>query len=258
MKSARGYTLVAMMVGITIMMVMIAAVLPLASTESKRDREAELVFRGRQYAEGVRVFHRRYARYPNTLKEMIDARPRTLRKLWKDPVTRSDKWGIISATLGAPIPGQTGNSGLPNSSSGLGGNTLGQTGGSTGTSSFGSTFGSASTKNQAAQPTPGPGLGVGPDGGEKKSGSSWGSTENLEQAAGGPVAGVYSLSHEKALKLYQGRDSYADWRFTEQTLTSGPDLGGIGAPGGPGIGGAAPPGSGLPGTGTGATGGFKK
>ena len=79
MKSSRGYTLVALMIGLTIMAILVAAVLPLASTEAQRDKEDELVFRGFQYAEGVRGFRRRYGRYPNTLKEMYEVRPRTLR-----------------------------------------------------------------------------------------------------------------------------------------------------------------------------------
>ena len=105
MKTGRGYTLVALMVGLTVMAILIAAVLPLASTQAQRDKEDELIFRGLQYAEGIRTFKRRYGRYPNALKEMYEIRPRTLRKLWKDPITNSDKWGLITVTTGAPLPG---------------------------------------------------------------------------------------------------------------------------------------------------------
>jgi type II secretory pathway pseudopilin PulG len=103
-KGNRGYTLVALIVGLTVMAILIAAVLPLASAESQRDKEAELIFRGLQYAEGIRNFQRRYGRHPNTLKEMFETRPRTLRKLWKDPMTNSLNWGLITAA-GAPLPG---------------------------------------------------------------------------------------------------------------------------------------------------------
>ncbi len=102
MKGNRGYTLVALIVGMAVMSILIAAVLPLASAEAQRDREAELIFRGLQYAEGIRNFKRRYGRSPNTLKEMYEMRPRTLRKLWKDPMTNSDKWGLITSA-GAPL-----------------------------------------------------------------------------------------------------------------------------------------------------------
>jgi len=102
---SRGFTLVALIIGMTVMSILIAAVLPMASMEAQRDKEAELIFRGFQYAEGIRTFRKRYGRYPNTLKEMYEVRPRTLRKLWKDPMTNSLKWGLITMAAGAPIPG---------------------------------------------------------------------------------------------------------------------------------------------------------
>jgi type II secretory pathway pseudopilin PulG len=106
-RRSRGYTLVALIVGMTVMSILIAAVLPMASTEAQRDKEAELIFRGLQYAEGIRTFRKRYGRYPNTLKEMYEVRPRTLRKLWKDPMTNSLNWGLITLASGAPLPGAT-------------------------------------------------------------------------------------------------------------------------------------------------------
>lgn len=114
-RNRRGYTLVALMVGITVMMIVIAAILPLASAEAQRSKEEELIFRGLQYAEGIRTFRRRYGRYPNSLKEMYEIRPRTLRKLWKDPITNTDDWGLITLTSGAPLPGQPGAGGAPGS-----------------------------------------------------------------------------------------------------------------------------------------------
>ncbi|MEO8584668.1 MAG: type II secretion system protein [Acidobacteriota bacterium] len=104
-RPSRGYTLVALIVGMAVMAILIAAVLPLASTEAQRDKEAELIFRGTQYAEGIRNFRKRYGRYPNTLKEMFEIRPRTLRKLWKDPMTNSNNWGLITLASGVPLPG---------------------------------------------------------------------------------------------------------------------------------------------------------
>lgn len=189
MKKSRGYTLVALAMGLTVMAILIAAVLPLASMESQRDKEDELIFRGIQYAEGIRNFRRRYGRYPNTLKEMYEVRPRTLRKLWKDPITNSDKWGIITLATGAPLPGQ----------------------GGPGTGSPMPPGSMPPTPAPTAAPTPG--FGAPPS------------------TTTGPVMGVYSLSKKKAFRLYQGRDVYNDWRFSEQTLVNtGPPM-----PPGPGI-----------------------
>jgi type II secretory pathway pseudopilin PulG len=187
-RGSRGYTLVALVMGMTIMAILIAAVLPLASTEAQRDKEDELIFRGFQYAEGIRGFRRRYGRYPNTLKEMFETRPRTLRKLWKDPITNSANWGIVSLTTGAPLPGTT--SPRPPG-------------------------GASPTPVPTAAPTPG--FGAPP------------------ATTTGPVTGVYSLSKKKAFRLFNGKDVYNEWRFTEQTLMNQAPQAPAGPPG-PGIG----------------------
>lgn len=188
MRRPRGYTLVALVMGMTIMAILIAAVLPLASTEAQRDKEDELIFRGFQYAEGIRGFRRRYGRYPNTLKEMFETRPRTLRKLWKDPITNSLNWGLVSLTTGGPLSGATPPRGRPGES-----------------------------PTPVPTPVPTPGFGAPPT------------------TTTGPVVGVYSLSKKKAFRLFNGRDTYSEWRFTEQTLMNqGPQA--PPAPPGPGIG----------------------
>ncbi len=193
--------MVALLVGLAVMMVLIAAVLPLASAEAQRDKEDELIFRGLQYAEGIRNFRRKYGRYPNTLKEMYDIRPRVLRKLWKDPITNSDDWGLISLVSGAPLPGQGG--------PGTGGAPPGG--------------GAAPQATPKVPPTPTPSFGFSTPGGPGGA------------AAVGPITGVYSKSKKKAYRVYQGRDVYSDWRFTEQGL---PGAAGPGGPVTPGPGGA--------------------
>ncbi len=196
----RGYTMVALLVGLTVMSVMIAALLPLASAEAQRDKEEELIFRGTQYAEGIRVFRRRYGRYPSALKEMYDLRPRTVRKLWKDPITNSDDWGIVSPTVGAPLPGQRGEGAVK--PPGAPGSMM-------------------PTPTPVPTPSPTPSSGFGSSG------------PGAAGAAAGPVAGVYSKSSKKGYRIYQGREAYNEWRFTEQTLmqqTGAPTVPGPGVP----------------------------
>jgi type II secretory pathway pseudopilin PulG len=199
-RRERGYTLVILLVGMTVMSVLIAAVLPLASAEVQRSKEDELIFRGLQYAEGIRNFRRRYGRYPTSLKEMYNVRPRTLRKLWKDPITDSNDWGLVTQTTGAPAPGQpaTGPGAVPPGGTGL-----------------------------TPLPTPTP---------------SASATSPFGTPGGtpiGPITGVYSKSKKKAYKIFQGRDVYFDWRFTEALLagagTGTNNPGGIPGPGVPNV-----------------------
>jgi type II secretory pathway pseudopilin PulG len=90
-----GYSMVVLMIAVTILMVLTAAALPMWSHLMKREKEQELIFRGWQYAEAIRVFQQRHGRYPTRLEELIEVKPRSIRKLWKDPMTESGEWGLI-------------------------------------------------------------------------------------------------------------------------------------------------------------------
>jgi type II secretory pathway pseudopilin PulG len=87
--------MVAVVIFIAILTIVIAAVGPSISTIMKRDREEELLFRGKQYARSIVLFQRRYGRYPTSLKEMFASRPHTLRKLWKDPMCGCNHWKLL-------------------------------------------------------------------------------------------------------------------------------------------------------------------
>lgn len=204
-KGRGGYTLVALLVGITVASILIAAVLPLASAQAQREREAELVFRGLQYAEGIRIFRRRFGRYPNSLKELLEVKPRSVRKLWKDPMTKDGEWGIISMA-GTPV--------TPGGGTGPGGG-----------------LSPRPTPPPRPTPTPEPFGATGPGAGG---------------APAGPVMGVYSKSTERGYRLWEGREAYNEWRFTEQSLAAQGGTSQSGGEPGPGFGGggSAPPGGG--------------
>lgn len=87
--------MVAVVIFIAILTILIAAVAPSISTIMRREREEELLFRGKQYARALALFRRRYGRQPTSLKEMYEHRPRTIRKLWKDPMCDCDDWKLL-------------------------------------------------------------------------------------------------------------------------------------------------------------------
>ena len=55
----------------------------------------------------------------------------------------------------------------------------------------------------------------------------------------GPVLGVHSKSTERGYRLWEGREAYNEWRFTEASLL-GTGVSGSGQGPGPGIGGVGP------------------
>ncbi len=83
---------------ITVMGIFLAAALPLWSSLIRRDREEETISRGWQYAEAIRVFQRRFGRLPNRLEELIEVEPRSIRRLWKDPLNDNGGWAVIVQT----------------------------------------------------------------------------------------------------------------------------------------------------------------
>ncbi len=94
-RAERGYTLVALAMIVAATAIFAAAVIPLWSARIRRDKEEELISRGFQYAEGIRVFLRRFGRLPNRLEELIEVEPRSIRQLWKDPMTDDGAWAVI-------------------------------------------------------------------------------------------------------------------------------------------------------------------
>jgi type II secretory pathway pseudopilin PulG len=100
---AAGYNLVVLVMAIAVLNVMLAAALPKWSELIQRDKEEELISRGWQYAEAIRVFQRRFQRYPVKLEELIKAKPRCIRQLWKDPMTAGGEWTPIFLNQGAPV-----------------------------------------------------------------------------------------------------------------------------------------------------------
>jgi type II secretory pathway pseudopilin PulG len=104
-----GYNLVMLMVLITVLNIVIAASLPAWSSVIRRDREEELISRGFQYAEAIRIFQNRFQRPPIRMEELIEVEPRSIRRLWKDPMTEHGKWALIPLQgPAAPIQVQPG------------------------------------------------------------------------------------------------------------------------------------------------------
>ena len=94
-SSEAGYTLAILVMVIAVMAIMMAAAVEIVSFQAQREKEAELIFRGQQYVEGIRLYRKKYGRYPMRMKELWEADPKVLRRKWIDPITGSDNWGIV-------------------------------------------------------------------------------------------------------------------------------------------------------------------
>jgi len=214
--SERGFTLAAVLVALAVLSIMMGVAIQTVTFQMKREKEAELIFRGNQYVEAIRLYRQKYGRYPNSLKEIWDAKPRVIRKKWKDPITDSWYWGLIH-------PGQ-------------GGRRIG--GGRGGRGGFGNSATPTPTVTPTPFPTPPPGT----------------PPDELPMEIG-PIMGVFSRSCEKSIKIYEGHDTYCEWKFLLKPQGRPGAGGGVTPPQrrtpppGGGSGGGTPPGGRRPPTG---------
>src|ERR1700740_3339678 len=91
----------ALLVALTVMSVMAAVAMPVWRQASQREKEEELIFRGKQYARAIGLFQRKYA---NTAPPTIDVlvEQRFLRKKYKDPITNDDFVPVLQQAQNAP------------------------------------------------------------------------------------------------------------------------------------------------------------
>jgi type II secretory pathway pseudopilin PulG len=79
--------MVALMVALSVMAILMAAVMPVWNQASQREKEEELIFRGLQYTHALTLFSRKYANAaPPNLDVLVEQR--FLRRKYKDPITR--------------------------------------------------------------------------------------------------------------------------------------------------------------------------
>ena len=99
-----GYSLVALIVAVTVMMVMLGAAVPSWRYLVKNDREEELLFRGGEIADAIARFQKKNGNaLPPSLEVLVKGK--YLRRAYKDPMTKDGKWRFIrqGETI---VPGQ--------------------------------------------------------------------------------------------------------------------------------------------------------
>ena len=87
----RGYAMAAVLVGVAIMSIVMSALLPVWRQQVQREKEAELAFRGEQYARAIYLFQRANGgRNPPSLDVLVSGR--FIRKKYKDPMTEDGEF----------------------------------------------------------------------------------------------------------------------------------------------------------------------
>ena len=104
----RGYAMAAVLIGIALLSVVATALLPAWRQQVRREKEAELAFRGEQYARAIYLYS---VKNPGLNPPTIDAlvQGKYLRKKFKDPITNEDFQPLFVGQQ----PSQPGNPGGP-------------------------------------------------------------------------------------------------------------------------------------------------
>ena len=100
----------ALIVGLAVMAVLMTAAMPVWKQMAQREKEAELVFRGEQYAHAIGMYQRRTANaFPPNLNVLVQQK--FLRRKYKDPITNDDFLPLAQTQQGGQRGGQTGQQG---------------------------------------------------------------------------------------------------------------------------------------------------
>jgi type II secretory pathway pseudopilin PulG len=90
----KGYLMIILMLAVFAISIGLLVALPVWQTDVRREKEEELIFRGKQYVEAVRLYVlKNPGRFPSSLKELLDKK--CIRKLYRDPMTESGEWNVI-------------------------------------------------------------------------------------------------------------------------------------------------------------------
>jgi len=101
-----GYAMAALLMAIAVMGVMLTVLLPAWTHAARREKEAELVFRGQQYARAIALFQRRFAgAFPPSIDVLVEQR--FLRERYLDPMTGGEFQPVFQ-TAAATTPGAIG------------------------------------------------------------------------------------------------------------------------------------------------------
>lgn len=104
-----GFTYLAALFLVGIMGAIWASIGGIWSTANQREKERELLLIGAQFREAIGMYYEKspgtMKRYPETLGDLLKderqlATQRYLRKVFIDPMTRSNKWGLVISPVG--------------------------------------------------------------------------------------------------------------------------------------------------------------
>jgi len=220
-RKEAGYTLLMAVFLVATMIIAASASVLSVLTEGRREKEAEMVWRGEQYERAIGLYYKKFGKYPTKVEDLTrdNNGVRFLRKAYTDPMNKEDgSWRFIYVGPNGQLIGSLRQSSLLQTTTSMPG-LLG------GAASMGSGIQSLSGPG-AASPNQQAGTGIGAIGVQGATGTQ--QTTNPAAAAnplesqpqplegailGGNIIGVGSKIKKPSIRVYYGGDTYQKWEF---------------------------------------------
>lgn len=211
--------MITLMLALAMITIALLTVLPEIGQQIKRDREEEMRHRGTAYMRAIQHYFKKYNSYPTSIEQLENTNNlRFLRKRYTDPMNRDPATGkerdfkILHQTdislNNGPVLGQT-PGGPPVQPTGL--QPPAQQKGDSGNSSSSSPPSGNPTSDNPSDAGGNPNSPGSPSTSSASSNSSSGF--NGPTFGGGPIIGVASMSKEKPIRVFYGKNRYKDWLF---------------------------------------------
>lgn len=199
----RGYALLLAIFIAAVMIIAATAAVPNLITESRRQKEKLMIWRGEQYARAIGLYYRKTGHYPHDLRELAKGVNgiHFLRQRYKDPMNTSDgSWRLIYLGPGGQLIGSLRWRTLAEYQAALMGLKLP---GTTGAGTAAGDKGTADKKKSTGAAAQG------------ASSFSQPHTQIISegQMMGGNLIGVASKVKAKSIKVYMGAGTYRKWEF---------------------------------------------
>jgi len=236
----RGYALLMVMFIAALMFASVMTIAPNILTQGKREKEEEMIWRGRQYVRGIKLHYRKLGRFPTSLDDLTKPKVGTLRfmrQAYKDPMNKADgSWRLIYVSptgqlIGSLKPPQTislsatGGAQPGTPASALAGANQPQPGANAGQPLAGGQAG-ATPGTSGSQPQQNP---TSADQGESPSNPVPGSLTDTPSIIGGNIIGVGGKVPERSIKIYEKAKNYRLFEFvwdpSKDALTIGGQVG---------------------------------
>jgi hypothetical protein len=98
-RSERGFALLMVIFLTTLLLISVMAVAPNVLTEGRREKEKDMIWRGKQYTRGVKLYYRKMGKFPTSLDDLTKPKLgslRFMRQAYKDPMNKEDgSWRFI-------------------------------------------------------------------------------------------------------------------------------------------------------------------